>query len=83
MGMLTRIILVCSYMVGLVLVIAWTIAALSDIDASTSRSIILALASVVTCGVGVGLVSLKLSASRRDRAKPAGIDHPVDGPSLY
>ena len=72
MEILPRIILGSSYMVGLVLAIAWTIGALSNIDSGVSGLIVLSLAGVVACGVAVGLASLRISTSRRSRVERPG-----------
>lgn len=80
MEVLSRIILGCSYMVALVLAIAWTVGALSNIDTGASGLIVLALAGVVTCGVCVGLVSLRRSVNRRDRVASPEFGHHADKP---
>ena len=63
MAMLSRIVLGCSYMIALVLAVAWMIGALRSVDTDSGGSIIVALAAVAFCGFGVGL-------SRRPNANP-------------
>jgi hypothetical protein len=77
MEAVSRVILGCSYMVALVLTIAWAIGALSNIDSGAS-GIVFALAGIVTCGVGIGLLSHRLSAGRRDHAEQSDRGHSFD-----
>jgi uncharacterized membrane-anchored protein YitT (DUF2179 family) len=62
MPMLSRIAVRCSYMIALVLAVAWVIGALRDIDTHAGGPIIAALTGVVLCGLGLGLIFLRLSS---------------------
>ena len=83
MTTLSRIVLGCSYMIALVLAVAWMIGALRGVDTDAGASIIVALAVVVLCGLGVGLASLRLSTNRHSRVKLPHLGHRNGKPRPY
>jgi hypothetical protein len=83
MAMLSRIVLGCSYMIALVLAVAWMVGALRGVDADTGGSIVVALAAVAFCGLGVGLLSRRLSANPRSRAGLPDLGHGGERPRHY
>ena len=83
MRLLSQIAVGCSYMVALVLVIGWATGALRDIDTSASWSVIVALACVVICGLGTGLVSFLLNVGRQGQADLSDLGGSVDEPTRY
>jgi hypothetical protein len=83
MAMLSRIVLGCSYMIALVLAVAWMVGALRGVDTEAGGSIVVALAAVTLCGLGVGLASRRFGAQRRSRAKLPDLGRSGEKPKRY